>query len=285
MIGVSEHWSWKSDWRINEKKLTFIRILFRLLPLAMTMPRIRNLVENKPLSPFARKYTIVLKKGRVKLKKSISCHLDWSEAIIRRFLHELGKHGRTQHKKGRLLPRETTERKDRAICRSDLISLDSSLSNNSTCIQDNKTINKRLEERGLNSWRPLRRLPLTYAHRQARLQWCKARSIWSFTVYSTIIFSDETRFELSFNDQRRLPGDVQDRREILTWLLLNIRELQSNVTLYLTVGLLWLSSVSVIPFENSGTSIAFYSLYFQDKKRNTVLYSPILSEFRICWIS
>ncbi|KFM60516.1 Transposable element Tc1 transposase, partial [Stegodyphus mimosarum] len=47
-------------------------------------------------------------------------------------------------------------------------------------VQDNldvpvstRAISRRLVERGLHSWRPLRRLPLTPQHRRQRLEWCR----------------------------------------------------------------------------------------------------------------
>ncbi|GFV55905.1 HTH_Tnp_Tc3_2 domain-containing protein [Trichonephila clavipes] len=41
------------------------------------------------------------------------------------------------------------------------------------------------------SKRPFLALPLTPAHRQLRLQWCQARSMWNVTDWQNVVFSDE----------------------------------------------------------------------------------------------
>ncbi|GFX81846.1 transposable element Tcb2 transposase [Trichonephila clavipes] len=60
------------------------------------------------------------------------------------------------------------------------------------------------------SKRPFRALPLTLEHRQLRLQWCQARSVWNVTDWQKVVFSDESRFVLGTDDNRvwvwRHPG-------------------------------------------------------------------------------
>ncbi|UYV79063.1 hypothetical protein LAZ67_17000977 [Cordylochernes scorpioides] len=65
-----------------------------------------------------------------------------------------------------------------------------------------RTISRRLVANGLNSCRPLRRLPLTPPNRRQRLEWCRARSTW-MTEWHRVVFSDESRFCLS-SDSRRV---------------------------------------------------------------------------------
>ncbi|GFS75703.1 transposable element Tc1 transposase [Trichonephila clavipes] len=64
------------------------------------------------------------------------------------------------------------------------------------------TIHRRLTERNLHSYRPLRHLPLTPVHCRARLQWCLSLSGWN-AVWGHIVFSDESRFHLCPDDHRR----------------------------------------------------------------------------------
>ncbi|PRD30172.1 UNVERIFIED_CONTAM: tc1a [Trichonephila clavipes] len=63
----------------------------------------------------------------------------------------------------------------------------------------------------LKSKRPVRALPLTLEHRQLRLQWCQARSMWNVTDWQKVVFSDESRFVLGTDDNRvrvwRHPGE------------------------------------------------------------------------------
>ncbi|GFT18060.1 transposable element Tcb2 transposase [Trichonephila clavipes] len=66
-------------------------------------------------------------------------------------------------------------------------------------------------EANLKSKRPFRALPLTPEHRQLRLQWCQARSMWNVTDWQKVVFSDESRFVLGTDDNRvrvwRRPGE------------------------------------------------------------------------------
>ncbi|GFT80389.1 transposable element Tcb2 transposase [Trichonephila clavipes] len=65
-----------------------------------------------------------------------------------------------------------------------------------------QTISRHLAEANLKSKRPFRALPLTPEHRQLRLQWCQARSMWNVTDWQKVVFSDESRFVLEAEDNR-----------------------------------------------------------------------------------
>ncbi|GFW52057.1 transposable element Tcb2 transposase [Trichonephila clavipes] len=65
-----------------------------------------------------------------------------------------------------------------------------------------QTISRHLAEANLKSKRPFRALPLTPEHRQLRLQWCQARSMWNVTDWQKVLFSDESRFVLGTDDNR-----------------------------------------------------------------------------------
>ncbi|GFW16330.1 hypothetical protein TNCV_4264951 [Trichonephila clavipes] len=73
------------------------------------------------------------------------------------------------------------------------------------------THNCHLAEANLKSKRPFRALPLTPEHRQQRLQWCQARSMWDVTDWQKVVFSDESQFVLGTDDNRvrvwRHPGE------------------------------------------------------------------------------
>ncbi|GFV32759.1 transposable element Tcb2 transposase [Trichonephila clavipes] len=74
-----------------------------------------------------------------------------------------------------------------------------------------QTISRHLAEANLKSKRPFRALPLKPEHRQLRLQWCQARSMWNFTDWQKVVFSDESRLVLGTDDNRvrvwRRPGE------------------------------------------------------------------------------
>ncbi|GFY11144.1 hypothetical protein TNCV_4471301 [Trichonephila clavipes] len=65
-----------------------------------------------------------------------------------------------------------------------------------------QTFSRHLSEANLTSKRPFRALPLTTEHRQMRLQWCQARSMWNVTDWQNVGFSDESRFFLGTDDNR-----------------------------------------------------------------------------------
>ncbi|GFT63946.1 transposable element Tcb1 transposase [Trichonephila clavipes] len=74
-----------------------------------------------------------------------------------------------------------------------------------------QTISRHLAEANLKSKRPFRALTLTLEHRQLRLQWCQARSMWDVTDWQKVVFSDESRFVSGTDDNRvrvwRHPGE------------------------------------------------------------------------------
>ncbi|GFX00199.1 HTH_Tnp_Tc3_2 domain-containing protein [Trichonephila clavipes] len=109
---------------------------------------------------------------------------------------------------------KTTRREDRRIVRQALV--DPTVTR-STILADvgvvivPETISRHLAEANLKSKRPFRALPLTPEHRQLRLQWCQARSMWNVTGWQKAVFSDESRFVLGTDDNRvrvwRCPGE------------------------------------------------------------------------------
>ncbi|GFX13171.1 transposable element Tcb1 transposase [Trichonephila clavipes] len=67
-----------------------------------------------------------------------------------------------------------------------------------------QTIRRCLAEGHYGSRRPLRVLPLTPTHRHLRLEWCYARGNWTAAEWNQVVFSDESRFNLSSDDNRIL---------------------------------------------------------------------------------
>ncbi|GFX26981.1 transposable element Tcb2 transposase [Trichonephila clavipes] len=49
---------------------------------------------------------------------------------------------------------------------------------------------------------PITFLPLTPTHRRLRLKWCRARGNWTAVEWNQVVFSDESRFNLSSDDNR-----------------------------------------------------------------------------------
>ncbi|GFU81053.1 HTH_Tnp_Tc3_2 domain-containing protein [Trichonephila clavipes] len=65
-----------------------------------------------------------------------------------------------------------------------------------------QTISRHIAGANRKSKRPFRALPLTPEHRQLRLQWCPARSMWNVTDWQKVVFVCESRFVLGTDDNR-----------------------------------------------------------------------------------
>ncbi|GFW66024.1 HTH_Tnp_Tc3_2 domain-containing protein [Trichonephila clavipes] len=115
-----------------------------------------------------------------------------------------GTHAR---KTGSGATRKTTRRDDRRIVRQALVD---PTGTRSTIRADvgvaivPQTISRNLAEANLKSKRPFSPLPLTPEHRQLRLQWCQARSMWNVTDWQKVVYSDESRFVLGTDDNHRV---------------------------------------------------------------------------------
>ncbi|GFU75394.1 transposable element Tc1 transposase [Trichonephila clavipes] len=155
---------------------------------------------------------IPLTHATVRPRRCVAEHRDWEQhEIVGSSGHERGTHVR---KTGSGATRKTT-REDRRIVRQALV--DPTVTR-STIRADvgvaivPQTISRHLSEANLKSKRPFRALPLTPEHRQLRLQWCQARSMWNVTDWQKVVFSDESRFVLGTDDNRvrvwRRPGAI-----------------------------------------------------------------------------
>ncbi|GFV70118.1 transposable element Tcb2 transposase [Trichonephila clavipes] len=60
----------------------------------------------------------------------------------------------------------------------------------------------RRKDRPIGSRCPLRELPLTPTNRRLRLQWCRAQENWTAMEWNQVVFSDESRFNHSSDNNR-----------------------------------------------------------------------------------
>ncbi|GFV15207.1 HTH_Tnp_Tc3_2 domain-containing protein [Trichonephila clavipes] len=110
--------------------------------------------------------------------------VDHSECAVRNCWEQWTREGTHARKSGSEAPGKTTRREEQRIERQGLV--DPTVTR-STIRADvgvaivPQTISKHLAEANLKSKRPFRALPLTPEHRQLRLQWCQARSMWNVT--------------------------------------------------------------------------------------------------------
>ncbi|GFV23455.1 transposable element Tc1 transposase [Trichonephila clavipes] len=137
--------------------------------------------------------------------RRVAGQVDRSECAVRNCWVQWTREGTHARKTGSGATRKTTRREDRRIVRQ---ALEDPTVTRSTIRADvgvaivPQTISRHLAEANLKSKRPFRALPLTLEHRQLRLQWCQARSMWNVIDWRKVVFSDESRFVLGTDDNR-----------------------------------------------------------------------------------
>ncbi|GFU14785.1 transposable element Tcb1 transposase [Trichonephila clavipes] len=144
----------------------------------------------------------------------VAGQVDRSECTVRNCWEQWTREGTHARKPESGVSRKTTRRKNRRIVRQALINptvTRSTIRANVGVAIVPQTISRHLAEANLKSKRPFRALPLTPEHRQPRLQWCQARSMWNVTDWQKLVFSDESPFVLGTDDNRvrvwRRPGE------------------------------------------------------------------------------
>ncbi|GFX99854.1 transposable element Tc1 transposase [Trichonephila clavipes] len=145
--------------------------------------------------------------------RRVAGQVDRSECAVRNCWEQWTREGTHARKTGSGATRKTTRREDRRIV---LQALVNPTVTRSTIRADvgkaivPQTISRHLAA-NLKSKRPFRALPLTPEHRQLRLHWCQARSMWKVTDWQKVEFSDESRFvwetEVSRARVWRRPGE------------------------------------------------------------------------------
>ncbi|GFY05819.1 transposable element Tc1 transposase [Trichonephila clavipes] len=130
------------------------------------------------------------------LMRRVAGPVDRSGCAVRNCWEQWTREGTHARKTGPGVTRKTTRREDRRIVRQALWTPRRRCSNCSTNNFQTPCRSK------FKSKRPFRALPLTPEHRQLRLQWCQARSMWNVTDWPKVVFSDESRFVLGTGDNR-----------------------------------------------------------------------------------
>ncbi|GFV83783.1 transposable element Tc1 transposase [Trichonephila clavipes] len=169
----------------------------------------KKLIESMP-----RRLEAVIKANGLFTKRRVAGQVDRSECAARNCWEQWTREGTHARKTGSGATRKTTRREDRRTVRQVLV--DPTVTR-STIRADvgaaivPQTIYRHLSEANLKSKRPFRAFPLTPEHRQRRLQWCQARSMWNVTDWQKVVFSDESGFILGTDDNRvqvwRRPGE------------------------------------------------------------------------------
>ncbi|GFV83111.1 transposable element Tcb1 transposase [Trichonephila clavipes] len=137
--------------------------------------------------------------------RRVAGQVDLSVCAVRNCWEQWTREGTHVRKTGSGATRKTTRREDRRIVRQALV--DPTVTRPTIRADVGaaivpQTISRHLAEANHKSKRPFRALPLTPEHRQLRLWWCQARSMWNVTDWQKVVFSDESRFVLGTDDNR-----------------------------------------------------------------------------------
>ncbi|GFT01629.1 transposable element Tcb1 transposase [Trichonephila clavipes] len=177
------------------------------------MPGKRARRHFSQLNEFQRGLIIEMKTAGWSTRR-VAGQVDRSECAVRNCWEQWTREGTHERKTGSGATRKNTRREDRRIVRQALVD---PTETRSTIRADvgaaivPQTISRHLAEANLKSKRPFHALLLTPKHRQLRLQWCQASSMWNVTDWQKVVFSDESRFVLGTDDNRvrvwRRPGE------------------------------------------------------------------------------
>ncbi|GFY16968.1 transposable element Tcb2 transposase [Trichonephila clavipes] len=168
------------------------------------MPGIRARRHFSQLSEFERGL-IIGKETAGWSTRRVAGQVDHSECAVRNCWEQWTREGTDAWKTGPGATRKTTWREDRRIVRQALVDPTVTRPTIRADIGEAivpQTISRHLAEANLKSKCPFRASPLTLEHRQLRLQWCQARSMWNVTDWQKVLFSDESRFVLGTDDIR-----------------------------------------------------------------------------------
>ncbi|GFW80800.1 transposable element Tc1 transposase [Trichonephila clavipes] len=162
------------------------------------MPGKRARRHFSQLSEFERGLIIGMKNAGWSTSR-VTGQVDRSECAVRNCWEQWTREGTHARKSGSGATRKTTRREDRRIMRQALV--DPTVTRPTIRADVGvaivpQVISRHLAEANLKSKRPFCALPLTPEHRQLRLQWCQARSMWNVTDWQKVVFSDESRFFL-----------------------------------------------------------------------------------------
>ncbi|GFT32088.1 transposable element Tcb1 transposase [Trichonephila clavipes] len=145
------------------------------------MPGKRARRHLSQLSEFERGLIIGMKTAGWSTRR-VAGQVDRSECAVRNGWKQWTREGTHARKTGSAATRKTMRREDRRIGRQALVDptvIRSTIRAGVAIVP--QTISRHLAEANLKSKRPFRALPLTPEHRQLRLQWCQARSMWNVT--------------------------------------------------------------------------------------------------------
>ena len=151
-------------------------------------------------------------------QRAVAINLGISKGAVSRAWIKFRNTGTIDRKVGSGRPRKTTPAQDHFLQMNALRNrtvtapaLNRDLQNATGVTVSNETVRKRLHEAHLLARRPAVRVPVTVAHRRHRLTFAQNHLVWGRADWDRVLFTDESKFNLDFNDGRirvwRRPGE------------------------------------------------------------------------------
>lgn len=135
--------------------------------------------------------------------RHIAEHFNCSKRSINRLLLKYEEHQTVEETPGRGRKRKTTNDEDGDMVRRH--DANPFLPATTTAINfevSPQTVRRRLRENGFQCRRPYIGSLLTERHREARLEWAERHERWFHPQWSSVLFTDESRFKVFFPDGR-----------------------------------------------------------------------------------
>ncbi|UYV80853.1 hypothetical protein LAZ67_19001989 [Cordylochernes scorpioides] len=143
--------------------------------------------------------------------------LNVNKSVVSKIWKQFIETGTIKRKEGSGRKRKTATSEDRYLVvtakphrEMTAIQLSNKLSSATGTRISRQTVYRRLHEGALYARRPMVCIPLTSAHRRARLNWCLEHHAWTHDQWANVLFSDESRFSLNTDSRRvsiwREPG-------------------------------------------------------------------------------
>lgn len=142
-------------------------------------------------------------------QRHVATELGVSQSVVSRAWNRFRQYGTVDRRYGGGRERATTPAQDRFIVLSALRNRNSTASVLQRDLQQatgvrvsTQTVRNRLHSAGLRSRRPVVRVPLLRRHHEHRLDWTGQHLRWTNQDWSNVLFTDESRFCVDFQDGR-----------------------------------------------------------------------------------
>ncbi len=150
----------------------------------------------------------MLQSGHV--QRTVAVHFNVSQSVISRLWNRFQQTGNVAERPRAGRPRSTTRRQDRYLSNmakrqrfQSAVRLNTDFQMATAVRISSQTVRNRLHAANLRARRPAVRPKLTARHRAARLLWARQHVNWQLRHWTSVLFTDESRFCVDFHDGRR----------------------------------------------------------------------------------